>query len=445
MAKVSVLIPVCNVEKYLEQCLDSVTGQSMEDIEIICVDDGSTDGSGAVLDRYAVTDRRIQVIHKKNTGYGNTMNVALDHAEGEYIAIIESDDFAEPDMLQRLYRAAADHDAEVVKSNHYIYQNGKDWLCDWLKDYPKNRIINASVCPQILNLADTIWTCLMRRDFLVEHNIRFHETPGASFQDISFALQVWMNVERAYFISDAVLHYRKDNPGSSMHNPDKIFCVFEEYGWLEEIFSGVWEHKPEIEKYFVATKYRDYFSHYGRVAVQYQYALLLRLSESLEADVRSGRVVERAFSGPVWEQICSVQKDRNGFFRKTAKDMQDMRVKFCEFDNMKLYGRAFAEYMKMFPQVVVYGAGKVGQKLAAALKKYEVANICFAVTKMSPEMAEWEGIPVCELQETAGLAETCAIIIAVAERSQYELYQNLLQYNFRHVFRVDEAVWKIME
>ncbi len=106
MSKISVLIPVFNVERYLKQCLDSIIGQSFQEIEVICVDDGSSDRSGAILDEYAQADSRIKVIHKKNTGYGNSMNAAIDSARGDYIAIIESDDFAEPDILYKLNNAA---------------------------------------------------------------------------------------------------------------------------------------------------------------------------------------------------------------------------------------------------------------------------------------------------------------------------------------------------
>ena len=94
MPQISVLVPVYNVECYLEQCLESLVKQSFKDIEMICVDDGSTDCSGLILDRYAASDSRIRVIHKQNTGYGDSMNVALDCARGEYIAILESDDYA---------------------------------------------------------------------------------------------------------------------------------------------------------------------------------------------------------------------------------------------------------------------------------------------------------------------------------------------------------------
>ncbi|MBS7046628.1 MAG: glycosyltransferase family 2 protein, partial [Eubacterium sp.] len=106
MPKISIIVPVCNVEKYLSKCLDSIVNQTLKEIEIICIDDGSTDDSGAILDSYSQKDSRIKVIHKKNSGYGNSMNVGMDCAEGEYIGIVESDDCILPEMYEELYKAA---------------------------------------------------------------------------------------------------------------------------------------------------------------------------------------------------------------------------------------------------------------------------------------------------------------------------------------------------
>ena len=115
--KVSVVVPVCNVEEYVEQCLRSLMNQTMGEIEIICMDDGSTDSSGVILDRLAKEDNRILVTHKDNTGYGDTMNQGISLARGEYIGIVESDDFAEADMFKKLYAEAIANDADIVKCN----------------------------------------------------------------------------------------------------------------------------------------------------------------------------------------------------------------------------------------------------------------------------------------------------------------------------------------
>ena len=121
MVKVSIIVPVYNVEKYLRQCMDSIIVQTLKDIEIICIDDGSTDSSGGILDDYASKDDRIRVIHKENSGYGNSMNIGLDAATGEYVGIVESDDYADENMFQTLYRIADENKLDVVKSSFFYY------------------------------------------------------------------------------------------------------------------------------------------------------------------------------------------------------------------------------------------------------------------------------------------------------------------------------------
>ena len=104
MEKVSVVIPVYNVEKYLRECLDSVQKQTLQELEIICIDDGSTDSSGAILDEYAQKDSRFHVIHKKNEGYGKAMNIGMDLVTSPYVGIVESDDWIDSTMYQKLYQ-----------------------------------------------------------------------------------------------------------------------------------------------------------------------------------------------------------------------------------------------------------------------------------------------------------------------------------------------------
>lgn len=444
MTEISVLVPVYNVALYLEQCLDSLINQTFQNFEIVCVDDGSTDESGGILDRYALMDARIKVIHKKNTGYGNTMNVALDHAAGNYIAILESDDFAEPDMLQKLYDWAEAQNADVVKGDYFHYADGQDTFVNRLGVYEKETMINVFSCPDILNLADSIWSCLYKRSFLMDHGIRFHETQGASYQDISFSLQVWLQAERVCFIKDPLLHYRRDNPGSSMNNPSKLFCVFNEYEWIEEKGKNILDSCPNVCRHFVASKYRDILNHYYRVGVQYQYALLVKLEQSLHKDREKGWIEESAFLSNVWTQICEIEADRDCFFKRTARPVSDTRLSTCGFKNTQVYEKAFFDALSAYPKVFVYGAGQVGKGLAKAIQRRGGRVDAFLVTRMMDGQSDCMGIPVMEVGEAASLTESCAVVIAVTEWSQYELYGILETYGFRHIFRADETVRKAM-
>lgn len=238
MPKISVLIPVYNVEKYLKKCLDSVINQTLEDIEIICVDDGSSDGSGAILDYYAEKDSRIVVLHKKNAGYGATMNAGLDIASGDYIGIVESDDYVMPEMYEVLYEKASNQKLDFVKSD----------ACYWYEKINYIRRIHMSNLDDMYNRVLTdidrnlffeffmnIWTGIYSKNFLTQNDIRFNESPGAAYQDNAFWMQTMFYANRAMWIDEAFYYYRQDNPMASVKSIDKVMAMTKEYEYLEEL------------------------------------------------------------------------------------------------------------------------------------------------------------------------------------------------------------------
>lgn len=119
--KVSLLVPICNVERYLRECLDSAVAQTLKDIEIICINDGSTDSSPDIIREYMERDSRVKMIDKANSGYGDSMNRGLEMARGEYVGILESDDFMFEGSLQKLVAKADAEHADVVKGDFYLY------------------------------------------------------------------------------------------------------------------------------------------------------------------------------------------------------------------------------------------------------------------------------------------------------------------------------------
>ena len=125
---ISIIVPVYNVENYIDKCVESIINQSYKNLEIILVDDGSTDSSGEKCDIWAARDRRIMVIHKKNGGLGNARNVGMDHATGEWIGFVDSDDFIEPEMYEVLYRGCVDNGADLCMIGCALYENGRKIL-----------------------------------------------------------------------------------------------------------------------------------------------------------------------------------------------------------------------------------------------------------------------------------------------------------------------------
>lgn len=332
MPKVSILMPACNVEKFLRECMDSVVAQTLKDIEIICIDDGSRDTTSYILDAYAETDKRIKVIHKPNSGYGHSMNVGLDHATGEYVGIIETDDFAELDMFENLYNIAAFNKADVVKSNYYTYvskPNPKSTYFEILKEYDLyDCVFRPSDHQDIFRVRPSIWTGIYRREFLVQNKIRFNETPGASYQDTSFAFQIWACAERAVLIRDAYLHYRTDNGGSSVKSAGKIFCICDEYVFLEQFLKERPSIEARLQELEMSLKYESYRWNLFRLTPEFRYAFLMRMSKEFSEAREKKLLNRRYFTEYSWKTMHRIIDDMDGYYSS------DCRKELMGFDTV---------------------------------------------------------------------------------------------------------------
>lgn len=232
MARVSVIIPVYNTEKYLSKCIDSVIKQSLSDIEILCVDDGSTDGSSEILDKYAKKDTRIKVIHQENGGYGKAVNAGIDNASGEYVGIVESDDSVLSNMYESLYDAAKKNDLDLVKGECYFCWDSLNYRIPFHK--PSNYYEQVLLDKDRNNFFTYLtynWSGIYKKSFLDQYNIRHNETPGASYQDNGFWIQTMCLAQRAMWIPKPFYLYRQDNENSSIHSREKMFAMMDEFEW----------------------------------------------------------------------------------------------------------------------------------------------------------------------------------------------------------------------
>ena len=182
---ISILVPCCNVEKYLDQCLESIVTQTIDDLEIICINDGSKDGTLGIIQKFAERDSRIVVIDKPNSGYGASMNMGLDRARGKYVGIVESDDYIEKNMFQRLYETAEKYNLDYVRclfktinevTGESEFVNFED--CGL---YRCGEVFKPLEQKCIFYIQPSIWAGLYRRDLLDNNGIRFLETPGACY------------------------------------------------------------------------------------------------------------------------------------------------------------------------------------------------------------------------------------------------------------------------
>lgn len=317
--KVSVVVPCYNVEKYLHQCLDSIVNQTLKELEIICVNDGSKDSTLSIIEEYAAKDKRIKIIDKPNAGYGDSMNRGFDMATGEYIGIIESDDYAELDMFEKLYDCAKKHELDAVKSGFYFY-----WSKDGEKNVPypiaSHIMSQRTFCPttdfkskmemvEFFNIKPSIWSAIYRKDFIRENNIRFNETPGASFQDTAFNFKVWTCAKRARLMEECFLHYRQDNENSSVNNPGKVYCLCDEYEEIARWLETQPVKKGMMEPLMVRLKFDGYCWNYERLTEPLQKEFIQRFYQELRQHKIDGSLQKDYFEWYRWSRAHQILKN----------------------------------------------------------------------------------------------------------------------------------------
>ena len=250
---ISVIMPCLNVAKYIDECIRSVINQTIKDIEIIIIDAGSTDGTIELAKKYCLSDARICLVHSDKKSYGYQMNLGTSLAKGEYISIVETDDYIEQDMLEVLYREAKKSDADYVKgtSEGFFRCNGFDWRfeiipCEGVKEQKR-----VAVCP--MNRPDTfiednfLWNGIYRKKLL--KNVKFNETPGAAFQDIGVLFRIFTSASKGVYLDHKVYNYRQDNSAASSYNKKSLLYTDYEYtqikpllnhlsqGWIEAYYN----------------------------------------------------------------------------------------------------------------------------------------------------------------------------------------------------------------
>ena len=216
---VSILIPVYNVEEYLERCLDSLIKQSLTQIEIICVDDGSTDGSLKILQKYKKKDRRITIIHKENGGLPSARNAGLDVAKGKYVGFVDSDDYVEEDMFLKLYETAEKENSEVVICGAKIFPEvprATQWLYDCLSPrYKHYEEFEADILFKEVSTTPFLWRTLIKRSLIETYSLRLDEKILLG-EDKAFQAKVYPKAKGITVIPDKLYNYCWYREGSMM-------------------------------------------------------------------------------------------------------------------------------------------------------------------------------------------------------------------------------------
>ena len=253
---VSVIVPVYNVENYLRQCLDSITGQTLRNIEIICVDDSSTDSSGKILEEYAKKDERIKIITQPNKGAGAARNNGLSAAQGKYLSFLDSDDFFEPDMLELAYKKAEEDRADFVvfKSDHYYTEENRYAEVPWTlreKEIPpytpfSHRQMTDNIFKVFVGWA---WDKLYSREFVLKNHLLFQEQRTSN--DLLFVFSAVAIAKRISVVKKVLAHQRRDAKDSlSKTRENSWHCFYDALTALRDrmISEGLYR---EVEKDYI--------------------------------------------------------------------------------------------------------------------------------------------------------------------------------------------------
>lgn len=356
---VSLILPSLNVAPYIEPCLNSVTGQSLREIEIICVDAGSTDGTTEKIMQYASKDDRIRVLHSEIRSYGAQVNIGIQSAKGEYLGIIDTDDYVSMQMYEQLYIRAKREHLDYIKADFTCTRescNGTEKMNAHL--FPDeafyNQVIVPGELPSVFCKDLNIWNGIYSWQFLCQHNIKLNETEGAAYQDIGFVVQVLLFAERAMYFDQPLYTYRLGRAGASSISNQALKYAYQEWSRLLTILP---EKIPNRGHIFLRLL-ESFMGEYNNVLIRENgnYA-----SENL-SDYRLW------FIGAIREAVQAGILDPENVNQSTWKAFQLLSADEKAYaQHMKMRSRALAERKQKIADqiglahVIIWGCGAYGQ------------------------------------------------------------------------------------
>lgn len=409
---ITVIMPSLNVEKYIIECLESVISQSFESLEILCVDAGSTDGTLEVLQAYAERDCRVSVVQSDVKSYGAQVNLGMSMAKGKYTAVIETDDFIDRYMFEKLYHIAEKNDLDFAKADF----KGFRILCNGQRIYDEGRVwSNDDLYGKVVSVADfpglylrdvNIWKGIYRTDFLRRNNLTLNETAGAAFQDIGFEHLFLRYAKRGMYIKDMLYYYRRDNEHSSSNKPQGIRFAYQEYKRLLELPLTGGDEK--------------YFGHYlyARMLLVFigEYEKLLAYDVNHVSDFRQIidwfktmlctktdelKKMKLGIGESNWEKIELLINEEEAFFLRWQR----------EHEKQKCTEQRWINVLEPY-KTIIFGCGGFGEKCLRFCDKYQINIIAFSDNNPALWGTKYYGYKVCMPEELNRKYEETKIIIS---------------------------------
>lgn len=379
---ISVIIPVHNTEKYLRQCLDSVVHQSLRDIEIICIDDGSTDSSRDILLEYAGSDERFRILTRDFASGSAAVprNMGLEIAKGEYLSILDSDDRFDESMLEKMYNKALANDSDVVMCDNYlVYSDGLGENGELHHDYlPDKAVFSYKDIPEkIFQISNaTAWHKLIRRDLVEKNGLRFQEGVP-SLDDIYFVNMIDVLAKRISIIDEKLVYYRVENENAQT---TKIAKHYESFNLA---FSELFRKLKEIRLFDeVSESLRIWTLNTGEwwLSCIHEYDVYCKVQEHLKNDWFKGLELDLTNTDRLFPRLLNFYQDMMG--QEHLANRQEM-----------------AESIPEGNRIVIYGMGSHGRKaydFIANCGKHDVVAWC---DRQAEEDGFFDGIMACRPEQ----------------------------------------------
>ncbi len=403
MVKVSVVIPCYNVEQYIHECMESVLSQTLYDMEVICIDDGSTDGTLSILGDYGAKTDKIRIIKQQNLGSGIARNNGIEAATGEYIAFMDADDFyPSADTLEKVYSAAKRNGAAICGGSLCTYRNGAYTKEGFKKGY--TFLTEGWVDKKDFPTMSGYWRFIYNAAFIKGRQIFFPDYLRC--QDPPFFLTAIAGAGRVYCLKDITYVYRKEHKQAPFTQKKAI------------------DYAKGMRDSLMISK-RDGLS------AAYQQILFEMHGKSTALMYLFGR--DNHEMREVIHQINEVIGDENG--------SDGICPMLKEGDEIAKYVRDVADEKQELLQdlrnekrVLIYGAGTVGKRVYALLKKNHIAVESFVVTSMKQNALFQDGLQVRCIDDYINIKDECNIVIATFPCLQKEIEGILLDKGFMKVF-----------
>ncbi|EAH4913761.1 glycosyltransferase family 2 protein [Campylobacter coli] len=421
--KISIVVPSLNSIKYIHECIDSILKQTLKDIEIICVDAGSNDGTFEVLREYEKVDSRLKVIISDKKSYGYQINLGIKEAKGEYLGIVESDDCIKENMYENLYSIAKEKKCDIVKGDMLNFWDKEERIYEYrLLNWTEtlyNKILNFSIDKRILTESNIMNPSgIHKLDFIKKYNILCNETPGSAFQDTGFWFQLQVLASSIFLVKEAYYYYRQDNVNSSCNSRAKVYCICDEYDYIRNFVlkNNINEALPIISY----LRYGGYNWNLSRLGEEYKQEFIQKISKDFREIQNNGEFDSSLFHATQLEILNTIINNPDEYYYNITnkplgavnkiKDQLSYKIGFCIVKNKNIL-----DFIVLPIKL-----------LSVLTKHYFEKKVKSVVYKIQPELKPKP------IEEYADYYEA----LKIRKHLSYKLGKEILKHPFTFIFKI---------